>query len=47
MINFDDATKKNKKIKENNPRWLQIFVHPYEILLLEALNLEKQIHYLI
>ena len=30
MINLDDVTKEN--IKERNPKWPQIFDHPYRIL---------------
>ena len=32
MINFDDVTKEN--IKEHNPNWPQIPVHPYRILII-------------
>ena len=32
MINFDDVTKEN--IKERNTNWLQIFDHPYRILII-------------
>ena len=45
MINFDDVTQQN--IKEHNPNWPQISDHPYRILITEALDLEKLIHYLI
>ena len=45
MINSDDVVKEN--IKEHNPDWPQIPDHPYRILIMEALDLEKQIHYLI
>ena len=44
MINFNDATKEN--IIEHNPNWPQIPDYPYRILVF-ALDLEKQIHYLI
>ena len=30
MVNFDDVTKEN--IKEHNPKWPEIFDHPYRIL---------------
>ena len=45
MINFDDFTKEN--IKEHNQNWSEIPDHPYGILIIDALVLEKQIHYLI
>ena len=45
MINFDDVTKEN--VEEHNPNWPQIPDHPYRILILVALDLEKRIHYLI
>ena len=45
MINFDDVTKEN--IKEHNPIWQQIPDPPYRISILEALDLENQIHYVI
>ena len=45
MINFDDVTKQN--IKEHTPNWPQISDHPNRILTIEALDLEKLIHYLI
>ena len=44
MINLDDATKEN--IIEHNPNWPQIPDYPYTILV-TALDLGKQIHYLI
>ena len=40
-----DAAKQN--IKEHNPYRWQIFDHPHRILTMEALDLEKQMHYLI
>ena len=45
MIKFHDVTKIN--IKEHNPNWRQIPDHPYTILIIEAQDLEKQIHQLI
>ena len=44
-VNFDDVTKEN--IKENNPNWPEVLDHPYRILIVEVLDLEKQMHYLI
>ena len=38
MINFDNITKKN--IKEYNPNWRQIPVHPYRIII-GCFGLEK------
>ena len=32
MINFDDVVK--KKIREHNPKWLEIPDHPYRILII-------------
>ena len=45
MINYDDVTKEN--MKEHNPNWPQIHDHSYRILIVEALDLGKKIHYLI
>ena len=45
MINFHDFIK--EETKEHNHNWSQIPDHPYRILKLEALDQEKQIHYLI
>ena len=45
MINFDDVVKEN--VKEHNSNWLQIAIHSCRILILEALDQQKQIHYLI
>ena len=42
MMNFDDVTKGN--MKEHNPNW-PIPDHPYRILTIGALDLEKTIHY--
>ena len=43
MINVDDVWKEN--IKGHNSNWPQIIDHPLKILL-EDLDLERQIHYL-
>ena len=40
MITFDDVTKEN--IKENNLNWPEILDHPCRILIVEVLDLEKQ-----
>ena len=45
MFNFDYITKED--IKEHNPNWPEIPDHPYRILIIEDLDLEKQMHYLI
>ena len=47
MITFDDVTKET--IKQHNSNWQQIPDHQYRLLIfdLKALDLEKQIHYLI
>ena len=45
MINFDDVRK--EIIKRHNADMSQILDHPRECLQLKALDLEKQIHYLI
>ena len=45
MINFDDFIK--EKIKEHNPDRPQIPDDPYRILIMEVLDQDKQIHYLI
>ena len=39
MMNFDDVTKGN--MKEHNPNW-PIPDHPYRILIIGALDLEKK-----
>ena len=39
MINFDDVIKEN--IKEHNPNLLQIFDHPYRILIIEDSGSKK------
>ena len=36
-----------ENIKEHDPNWPQIYDHPNRILITAALDLEKQIHYLI
>ena len=36
-----------KYIKKHNPNWPEIPDHPYRILIIGGLDLEKQIHYLI
>ena len=45
MINFVDVIKEN--IKEHNSNCPQVPDHLYRILIMETLDLEKQIHYLI
>ena len=45
MIHYDDVTKEN--IKQYNPNWPEIPDHPYRILIIWVLNLEKQTHCLI
>ena len=40
MFNFDCITKEN--MKEHNPNWPEIPDHPYRILIVEVLGLEKQ-----
>ena len=45
MINFDDVIKEGTK--EHKPNWPEVPNYPYRILLMEPLDLEKQIHYLI
>ena len=45
MIHYDDVTKGN--IKQYNPNWPEIPDHPYRILIIWVLNLEKQTHCLI
>ena len=40
MITFDDVTKEN--IKEHNPNWPQFSDHPYRILIVWGLDLEKK-----
>ena len=44
MFNFDYIKKED--VKEHNPNWPEIPDHPYRILI-EVLDLEKQMHYLI
>ena len=45
MFNFDCITKES--MKEHNPNWPEIPDHPYRILIVEVLGLEKQMHCLI
>ena len=45
MINFDYVTKED--MKYHNPNWPEIPDHPYKILKIEALDQEKEMHYLI
>ena len=45
MIHYDDVTKEN--IKQYNPNWPEIPDHPYRILIIWVLNLERQTHCLI
>ena len=45
MISFDDVTKEN--IEEHDSNWPQIPDHPCRILIVEALDLEKQVRCLI
>ena len=45
MFNFDYITK--EEIKERNPNRPDIFYDPYKILIMEVLDLEKQMHCLI
>ena len=45
MFNFDYITKED--LKEHNPNWAEIPDHPYRILIVGGLDLEKQMHYLI
>ena len=39
IINYDDVSGENRK--EQKPHWSQIFDHPYRILKLVALCVEK------
>ena len=43
--NFSDSTKEN--IKKHKPNWPQIPDHSYRTLIIEGLDLEKVIDYLI
>ena len=45
MINFDIV--KIQNIKENYPNWLQIFNHPYRILITGGSGSGKKNNYLI
>ena len=43
MINFDEYTDENKR--KHNPNWPCIPDHSYRILIMAALDQEKQIRY--
>ena len=44
---FNVVCSTNKDIKKHSPNWPEIPNHPYRILIVEVLDMEKQMHCLI